>query len=352
MASQLRFTPKIRSLIGQDYLARPDVGRLSRKQSAELAFLVSDSSPVPEGVSRARAIGTLCKGAPPTVAIPVAAALVVDNKASRTDRIAAVRGLGMIATPEAERVLLQSLRTRNTRVLQTVLATLGEFAGPDAGKRLARMNPPDDIPTYRQWVLASTLIAYRNDKAGAGLPESLYVRRRAGSASKMLQLAASTRTKNATTKALGKFRGPTYGIRFGERSHRLTCDANRWEILLAKELGAPTTQLERLFEQPRVAGILAQWTPDREALQSRMILLTQPTGDRVRIDIARPNGEALYAGEIIRRRNVLAFRISDTAHIGVAPVNIDGTVDSKGIKLTRAISFRERINVRTTQSAI
>ena len=150
-----RLTPKLRDLAAPDRLDRPPPGRLTAAQVELLALVARRPEEFDEPVSAARAIAALAEGRP-DAALPVLADVLSDSTAPRSDRVAAARGLGAIATPEAEALLLRSARDRDARVQQAVFAALGWFGGLEVARELGKVQPAD-VHARRQLELARAL---------------------------------------------------------------------------------------------------------------------------------------------------------------------------------------------------
>lgn len=343
--STQRLSPKVRELVASDRLARPPVGRLTGAQAGQLAAVARRQQAFELDVSPALAIRALAEGAKPDVAVPVLEAVLADRKAPLPERVAAARGLRHITTPAAERALLSQIRAGD-RVQQAVIAALGQFAGTSAARTLGKLEAPADIATYRQWVFARALIAHRHGLDGPFLAENLFVERSRGRPQQMASFAARTKTAQATKTALAKLRGEQYGIGFANRSHSIKCGPAKWEIFVNRELTRSSTGLERLFERPWIAGVLAQWLPQEEALQSRLVILARPFGSAVRLDVVRPDGEVVYVGTAARSSTAIGFRVSDVVRPGTAPMNVEGRLTRSSIEIDRATVFASRLAVR------
>ena len=81
-----------------------------------------------EPVSVPRAIVALAAGQP-RLAMPILAEILGSTTAAPKDRLAAAEGLGLVASPDAERVLLAAAPDRDPLVQQAVFAALGRFGG-------------------------------------------------------------------------------------------------------------------------------------------------------------------------------------------------------------------------------
>ncbi len=341
-----RLSAKVRELVATDRLARPPVGRLSGVQAGQLAAVARRRQAFELDVSPARAIRALAEGARPDVAMSVLKAVLADRKAPLPERVAAARGLGSIATPAAERALLSQIRVGDPRVQQEVVAALGRFAGPAAGRGLRNLEAPADIATYRQWVFAGALIAHRHGLDGPFLAETLFVKRSRGRPEQMASFTARTKSAKATKAARAKLRGAEYGIGFADRCHSIECGPSKWEIFVNRELTRSASGLEKLFERPWLAGVLAQWLPREEALQSRFVILARPSGSAVRLEVVRADGEVVYVGTAVRSGTAIGFRVSDVVRAGTAPLNVAGRLTRSAIEIDSATVFAARVAVR------
>jgi hypothetical protein len=345
-SKSLRIGPKIKALVATNCVLRPPVARLSPAQVAQLVALARRRPTVGVEASPARAINTLAEGAKAEIAVPVLQAILANNQLTMTERAAAARGLGHIATPEAERALLRHVRSLDPRVQQHVLSALGSFAGPAAGRTLGKLTAPEDIAAYRQLVFAAALVAHRHGLNGPFLAETLFVERVRSRLKRASPLKARTRSAQVSKTALGRFRGRDYGITFTDRVHSIDCGPLRWELLLNEHLGRSASGLAKLLERPWIAGVLALWLPAKEALHSRYVILTRPIGKSIRIDIVRADGEVVYAGNAARTDTGVEFRLSDVVRPGTAPLNLVGLLTSGGMKIVSAVSSATRVNTR------
>jgi hypothetical protein len=344
--STQRLNPKVRELVATDRLARPPVGRLSGTQVEQLISIAQRRETYDVDVSPARALHALAEGAKPDVALPVLAEVLADRKALVAERIAAARGLRQIATPAAERALLPNVRAGNPRVQQAVLAALGQFAGTPALAALGKIEPPDDIATYTQWAFAKALIAHRNGLGGAFLGEIPFIERSRGRPDQLSPFSARTKSAKATAVALAKLRGERYGIGLADRAHSIECGRLKWEVFLNVELARSPAALGKLSERPWIAGLLAQWLPQEEALQSRYVILATPSGGAVRLDVVRADGVVVYVGKASASGAAIAFRLSDVVRAGSAPLNVVGRLTRSSIEIERAIASTSRVAVR------
>ncbi len=347
-----RLTPKIQELVETDRLSRPPVGRLSAAQVEQLVVVAQRKQRFEVPVSAARAIGALAVGAKPQVAVPVLKAVLSDSKAPRTDRIAAARGLGVVATPQAERALIAHVRVQDPRVLQDVLAALGTFGGRTAARALEQLAVPSDHAARKQLFFARALIAHRHGLDGPFLTEARAVERRPGRPEEMAALTLRLGTVKATAAALKRLRGSTYGVDFADRAYFLSCGPAEWTIFLNKELGPSAKSSTNLFERPWIAAVLAQALPTRETLTTRLVMLARPTGRQAHVDVARADGEIVYTGEVRPAGSALAFAISDVERQGTAPLTIAGRATSTRVEVETAVVFAARVGVRETAAVV
>lgn len=340
-----RLTLKVRELVAPDRNARPTAEHLTEAQVDLLSAVARRQDDFAEPVSPPRAITALATGAPPDTAIPILDAVLADHQAPQPDRVSAARGLGRVATPQAEAALLEHLRDRDARVQQDVLAALGTFAGPEAAQQLKNLSVPSDAATRQQLVFTEALIAYRHDLDGPFLPEVAGKDRRPGRPDQMTTVRMDTRSAAATAADLKKLRGLTYGVRFGERAFALKCGPTDWTIFLNEQLGPSLTGL---FDRQWIVGILAQRLPTREALISRYVLVARPLEDAVNLNVVRADGATVYTGKARRADAAIGFAIADVGRPGTAPANVEGRITSTGVTLDVVIAFATRTEPRKT----
>ncbi|HEY1369264.1 MAG TPA: HEAT repeat domain-containing protein [Gaiellaceae bacterium] len=349
---QVALTPKVRDLVATDRQSRPPVGRLTAAQVEQLVAVAQRKQQFDLRVSAARAVTALASGAAPRVAVPVLDTVLADAGAPRTDRIAAARGLGTIATPEAERRLLRHVRDPDPRVQQDVLAALGTFAGLAAARALDQVEVPSDRFARQQLAFTRALVAHREGLPGPFLTEARPVERSPGRASEMSPLTLRVGTANATAAAAARLRGPRYGIAFADRAFALSCGPAEWTIFLNRSLVFSGRGPANLFERPWVAAVLAQALPGREALTTRFVLLTRPTGRDAHVDVVRADGEILYTGTVRPAGAATAFAISDVERPATAPFTVTGRATATRITVETAVVFSSRVGVRETLSAL
>jgi HEAT repeat protein len=345
-------TPKIQELVATDRLSRPPVGRLTAAQVEQLVAVAQRRQRFEVPVSAVRAIGALAAGAKPNVAVPALKAVLSNSKAPRTDRIAAARALGTIATPQAERALLAHVRVRDPRVQQDVFAALGTFGGPAAARALGQLAAPSDHAARKQLAFARALIAHRHGLAGPFMTEARAIEHRPGRPEEMAALTLRMRTAKATAAAIDRLRGPTYGIDFADRAYLLRCGPADWTIFLNKAMGRSPRSPANLFDRPWIAAVLAQALPTRETLTTRLVMLTRPTGTQAHIDVARADGEIAYTGTAQPAESAIGFAISDVERSATAPLTVAGRVTPTGIAVETAVAFAARVGVRETASVV
>jgi hypothetical protein len=343
-----RLTPKIQDLVATDRQSRPPVGRLTPAQVDQLKAVARRTRTFEVPVSAARALGALAAGARPAVAVPALKAVLSDGGAPQTDRIAAARGLGVVATPPAERALLAHLRVRDPRVQQDVFAALGLFGGPAAGRALGRLTPPSDHAARKQLGFAQALIAHRHGLDGPFLAEARPVERRPGRSAEMAAVTLRVAPARARAAAVDRLRGPTYEIEFAERAYSLSCGPAKWTIFLNREMGRTAASRTSLFDRPWIAGVLAQWLPTGEALTTRLVMLARPAGRQAHLDFVRADGEIVYTGAAQPAGSAIAFAVSDVERLGTAPLTITGRVTSTRVEVETAVVFAARVGVRET----
>lgn len=145
-----RLTPKVAALVATDRLRRPEPGRLTPAQAAQLLEVARGEREFDEPVSVPRAIVALSAGRP-EAAMPLLEEVVADAGRPPADRRAAAEGLGQVASPDAERLLLRIVRDSDPRVQQAAFKALGPPT------RSASSGSP-----RRWWYIATACLAGRS----------------------------------------------------------------------------------------------------------------------------------------------------------------------------------------------
>lgn len=340
-------TPKLRALAETDRHSRPPVGRLTPAEIETLTAIARGATDFDVPVSVPAALAALAAGAPPATALAVLSDMLSDSDAPAVDRIMAARRLAQIATPDAERALLQRISEPDPRVLQDVLAGLGSFAGPSAERALDAVAAATDPALHRQLLLARVLIGYRSGRGDTVLPPAAAVDAPA-TADGAMSVEVQQKTHPDAAADLRRLRGWTYGIRLADNALRLRCGRTESTIFLNDELGRSTTMINRIFQRPWIAGIVAQWLPRRERLYTRHVILTRPANGRLHIDIARRDGEAVYAGTATLLGPSVEFEILAVDRPGTAPTRVAGLLTATGVELRTGVTAVSRVAPRTS----
>ncbi len=346
--SPARLTPKIRDLVATDRLGRPAVGRLTAAQAELLALVARGQQEFEEQVSAPRAIAALAKGRP-EAALPVLDAVLADPEAPRPDRVAAAYGLGAIATPDAEAVLLRSARDRHPRVQQAVFSALGWFGGPEVASELGKIHAADPHAS-RQLAFARALAVHRHGLDGPFLAEAPAGRSRLTSRSKTTDVSLNLKTPQATANDLGKVQGPLFGIGVAARAYALTCGRREWTAFVNSELGRSSSALTRLTDRPWIAAVLCRWYPVRTIATPQYVVLTRPVGDTAHVDVVRGDGEIVYTGTAQLAGAGTEFSFTEVARAATAPARLAGRLTSKGVELDVALAAASRAGTPETVS--
>lgn len=342
-------SPRIRRLVATDTYARPSVGSLTPDEVRLLAAVARGDRDFELPLSPHQAIGALAAATSAEVALPVLDQLARDSAAPRANRIAALRGLGRIATPEAQELLLRHARDVDPRLQQAAFASLGLFADRSALDKLESVSQPGDQFSRRQLSLARALIAHRNGLDGPFLPEMQGIPREPGAPERMNTVTLAMKTADATAADQARLRGSTYGIRLANWAYALRCGRAEWTMFGNRDLGKSITGNDRLFERPWIASLLARWMPPGIAATTQYLVLSRPAGRSVRIDVVRADGEVMYTGSAEPVGSALSFAISDVDRPQTAPTNLAGLLDSEGVRLDVAIAFDTRVATRQTE---
>jgi hypothetical protein len=342
-------TPRVRALVAADTYATPAVGSLTSAEMEQLKAAATNYGPVAGPLSAQRAISVLSAIASPDVAIPVLEQVASNHAAPRTNRIAALRGLGRIATPQARDLLLKYVPDADPRLQQAALAALGLFADQSALATLERLREAGDLAARRQLSLTRALIAHRYGLDGPFLPERQRIPRSPTATERMHTVTMARKTIDATAADQARLRGSTYGIRLAEHAYELRCGRAEWTMFVNRDLGSSITANGRLFERPWIAALLARWLPPGIAATTQYLVLTRPTGQAIRIDVVRTDGEVVYTGSAGADGSALSFAVGDVDRPGTAPTSLVGRFDADRVRLDVAIVFDKRVGVRRTR---
>ena len=99
-------SPRLQRLLAPDARARAAVDPLTADEISALTAAARDNRETQAGLAPHRAIGLLALAARPDVALPVLTEIARDQSARTTNRVAALHGLGRLATPEAQTALV------------------------------------------------------------------------------------------------------------------------------------------------------------------------------------------------------------------------------------------------------
>lgn len=330
-----RLTPKLRELVATDRLARPPVGRLTRRHVEDLRALVADPSGYDERVSVPRALAALAAGTRPAVAVPVLREVLGDGDADTAARVAAARGLATVGSPAAADALADALAVRDPRVQQAVAAGLAEVGGERALRALVKTPTPAEPFVRRQVRFATAVVAHRLGRTdGPFLPETPAPPDRDADDVASVPVAVRLRSASATEELLATVVGPRFGVELAERSLAVECGGARLSLLVNAEVGESVGSPATLFERPLVAGLLASEYPVGIRTTARMVVLTRPTGDdEARIEIVRRDGRVAYVGTVERAGRGVSFRVTDVDQPASARTLVVGTLTGRGVSL-------------------
>jgi hypothetical protein len=344
-------TPRLQRLAAMDPQTRGVVDALTPDEIGILTALARGEQDANVALPPHRAMGLLAIAATPDVAIPVLEQVARNASAEATSRVAAVRGLGRIATPETQALLLAHATGGHARVQQAALAALGLFANRSALVALQGVTPPIDESARRQLALTRALIAHREGLSGPFLPEREGVRREAIASNQMNEVTLAMKSAEATTADLAKLTGPTYGIQLAARGYDLRCGRAEWTIFGNAALGGSITADSRLFERSWILALVARWQPVGIAAAVQYVVLSRPVGRSVRLDVARADGEVAYTGSAQPSGPALSFTISDVDRPATSPTTLTGVLDAGSARLDVAIVHATRVATRKTQPA-
>jgi HEAT repeats len=342
--------PRIRELLGDDTYTRPPARFLTPADIGLLTGVIRNDRRIEEPLSSHRAISVLTAAAEPKIVIPIFEQVARNPAALRTNRIAALRGLGRIGTIETQKLLLEHIHDLDPRVQQASFAALGLFADRAALDTLNSLSEPSDYAASRQLSLARALIAHRNGLQGPFLPEMQGNPREPSVSAQVNNVILEMKGAEVTVDDQSRLRGSTYGIQLARRAYALHCGRAEWTVFWNRDLGNMNIAYDRLSERPWIAALLARWLPARISATTQYILLSRPTGRSVRIDVVRGDGEVMYTGSVEPVGSALSFAISDVDRQQTAPTKLAGLLDADAVRLGVAVVSTTRDATRQTEA--
>lgn len=342
-------TPRIRELLAAVAPVRSEVGSLTSTDVELLAAAARGDRAPDVPLSRHRALGVLAAVARPEDALALLEQVARDPAMRQTDRVAALRGLGRIATPAAQNALLGQIRDPNPRVQQAAFAALGEFADSSALAPLANLGESDDVASLRQLTLARALIVHREGRDGPFMPEVETTHRSLTASERLSTVTLTMKSAEATDTDLTRFRGPTYGIRLSERAYELRCGRAEWTLFGNRDLGGSIAATNQLLQRPWIVGLLARWLPPGIAATTEYVVLSRPSQGSIRVDVVRTDGELAYTGTATPVGSALSFSIGNVDHPATAPTSLSGLLSPDGVQLQTTIVSSTRVAPRRTE---
>ena len=344
-------TTAVHRLVALDRHHRPSIGRLTAPQVQALTQVARTPQAFKEHVSAPLAIEALARGAKADAAIPVLTRILGDHAASIPARVTAARGLGFIATPDAERALLRRARVEHPRVQQAVLRAVGAIGTPAALPALARLPEPTDRATRRQLVFARALIAHRHGLEGASLPPIDAEPRRPEQVGDRTTLTCTIASAAATAKNRERLKESVYGIKLATRAAKLVCGSVEWTVFFNRDV-EPSQMAKSLRKRPWVLGLMVGWHDARRIAVVKHLILTSPDGNGARVDVVRRDGERIYVGRMTIDGAKVRFTITDIDRPATAPTYVSGHVTARGIDLENVAVSGTRVGVRPTVALI
>jgi hypothetical protein len=339
-------SPSLRRLVTPDALYLPPAGRLTAAQAATLVEAARTPNRFDTAISVPRALIALARGAGAGVAVPVLAQMLGRKTADVPTRVVAAYELALIATPQAERALWRGIADAHPRVVQEALWGLGAIGGPAALRRLATLPTPPDAATRRQLAFARALISHRHGLAGGGLTALEAEPRRPEQVGDRAALALALQSAAETQEDGPRLEGTTYGIALSSRSASLTCGTD-WTIFFNRELEL-AAMAKALSERPWVVGLMARKLREQRSMAVARVILAQPEGDGVRLDIVRGDGVRVYTGRATTDGTVVRFTIGDVERPGTAPAFVRGRIGPRGIDIEESAVSSRRVGTRPT----
>jgi hypothetical protein len=298
---------------------------VSKSEAALLAEAMRRGDGILSGtpIDARRALGTLARSAPddPGTA-EVLAAVMLDPETAPAMRLAAVAQLGTLPAPHAEPPLLRALRGAGGPLRHALLRALAQVGTAESYK-LLRETEAESEADARQLALARTAIAAREPGLiGPALDVAFRLDW------ENAQAAPLDRKRIAAITA--KLSGSLFSIRPSpDIAVGYSCGGSDFALMPNAELGKNDLTAP-LFERDRLAAVLVSQAARGANWTLRLLVLTQPDKDRLRIVMVRPNGDPMFEGTGERGKEGVDFRLRETG-LERTPTTIEGRISGASL---------------------
>ncbi|MFA4841267.1 MAG: HEAT repeat domain-containing protein, partial [Agrococcus sp.] len=237
-------------------------------------------------------------------------------EAPTTDRLAAIRALGLVSEPSA--TLMGLANDEERRIQLAALTTIGKVGGRDLLEPLAELDAREDPAIDRQRRFARALISHR---AGVETPiaDDAGVDRTWGDGDEVTEMGFREMPATQPGQAFDSLVSGGFGLEASDNAYELACGASRFAVFVTRDLDDGASAL---FARPRLLGLVAYVLADAPAVQ--YVVLSRPEGDGGRITVLRTDGETAYAGVAVPSGDGFSFTVTDVGRPGTAPTRIDG----------------------------
>jgi hypothetical protein len=226
--------------------------------------------------------------------------------------------LAYVGGPMAQAVLLDSLFDSEPRVQAAAAKALGWIGDAGAyGPLIALMRQAPGIRA-RQAEWAARLIAHRHGLVAPELPPL-----RLGAPVAFTSERRSVRALAARPTQLRRCIDSTARRRFGLRfefslAHELHCGRREWMLLVTDDAArAPAS----LIGRRSIAGAAALFIAEEQSYAIALVALVEPTAQLI---VCRSTGAPIFAGELRRGDDAMAFSLRALERPGAFPLQLDG----------------------------
>lgn len=304
-----RVSKALEAVIGANTLeclaGRP---RLGARDLETLRALLAGKVAAPSGFSRKRALSALAAADPGPETAALLGRQLSDPKTLPRDRRLAAALLADMPGEVAEVALLAALPESKGTLRHELLTALARAGGLRAREALGRLPKDSADPELDRLVaFADLAIAVR---AGEN-PEPSAIGKALDHHWEpvRVELLAPERIRAADAVIEGARFGVIPGRRVG-----FAFRCGRLESMVLFDAAFDKGALpDVLRARARVAGLVAEEEPAAPRRTIRMVVMTIPHGDQVRILVVTPGGRLLFEGEAVPQDSGLVFRLRDTA---------------------------------------
>lgn len=265
-----------------------------------------------------------------------------DTHEPRHHRAVAAIELGRIASPDAERILLDCL-TRVDSVFPEIVRALGKIGNEPVLQAIDRLQPPSSALGRRAATFAAALIAYRLNLPGHELP---FPSRRdlvdlpQVNVHKINSGVADETTAREVLDGLG--RSP-YGVELEPTAMtRVNCGGEITVVCGNRKFAGPQFG-RRIGGRPAIVALMASQSPETRRYSVSSLVFSQPLSDNVLgLTVWRPSAKIIMASEALLLEDRIDFELRAVKRPGATPVAISGRMAGGQLQITEAVASRTK----------